>query len=1048
MRAWTIATLVAAAVATPQFGRQNADAFRRTPNHDYMEYVSKIKGGPSQLRETGVDAPPRPPPPVNVTYEVGGLKVGIRTGSRAVQTLGLVEDPLWTHNFSFVPPLWESYPVLPDRSNPGAHHLGDITMRIQPATDDSGTSWTTLTSAAGGTIVGCDTVTPTDSLVLDACDITKPIAASGDVMGLRVVRAFEKTEPAGSLVMRFTITNTNATAIKIGAFGMTLPAESEWGGMTTTQVASIASFTDASISSTRSFVTWTRADGSSSLIVTPGNNRTGMEAWRPVLEDNPQIQGTTYEWTVHGEGWTQDWAANKQFPYMQMGYTDVHGMGAWPAEARQGKSPWPEWYGEEVLSKPNPSPWNPPTSKTLAPGEVVEYALRFTYAPNGPRERDSILQSLGEPVLRPVPGYVISSDMNNTGVFVLPPKGADLANVTATPNTVVTCGTPLTSSSGYVWVPIKAVQAFKRARVLLTYTDGTEQSLAYHTVSPFAKQVDNYGEFLAETAWLPEDFKDPFNRGASIMPWDREDKKRVMQDARPFVVGLSDDAGGGNHLGFASKVTHAPTQSEVTRIDDYIKLTLYGTKNGTFLAHPHFSLQDPETDRILMTVYYMHYNQNGTTPLQYSFPENPDYYVEYDRCFIAPSWCAFNSILPNDNPDTWAPNNYRVYNFPHQVNSYYAMYRVARYADKLSTYHPWTWYLERAYRTSLAFGCYNNATKTFTCIPNVGVMDGTVFREVLIAILDEGVDDAAWKEKGETLSVMFADRASEWGKEAAPFGSEFNWDTTGQEECAIWGDYYNTTNKEYGNLNTRVINAILAYTPNVPNWAWHGSSAGWGDFSNNGKWMVMGGWEREGQHYRSGLNSIPLIERYRRQPDDAFLLQTAMGSLAGVMANIDTDGAPSMGFHTHPFIMDYDPHSGDYGLAFFGHALNVGSYVVQDKQLGWLCYLCDITPTLLVTPRDSLQRRMFLEPIGMWVDSRAGDIASAQIDMASQKITFAFLSSTDSSSIALSVTFPSANRPGASIKVISPTTSTMARNVIFVPVVSGVATTVVLQWSQ
>eukprot|EP00659_Diplonema_papillatum_P017105 gene17105-26244_t len=418
------------------------------------------------------------------------------------------------------------------------------------------------------------------------------------------------------------------------------------------------------------------------------------------------------------------------------------------------------------------------------------------------------------------------------------------------------------------------------------------------------------------------------------MPWDREDKKRVMQDARPFVVGLSDDAGGGNHLGFASKVTHAPTQSEVTRIDDYIKLTLYGTKNGTFLAHPHFSLQDPETDRILMTVYYMHYNQNGTTPLQYSFPENPDYYVEYDRCFIAPSWCAFNSILPNDNPDTWAPNNYR-----------------------------------------------------------------------------------------------------------------FNWDTTGQEECAIWGDYYNTTNKEYGNLNTRVINAILAYTPNVPNWAWHGSSAGWGDFSNNGKWMVMGGWEREGQHYRSGLNSIPLIERYRRQPDDAFLLQTAMGSLAGVMANIDTDGAPSMGFHTHPFIMDYDPHSGDYGLAFFGHALNVGSYVVQDKQLGWLCYLCDITPTLLVTPRDSLQRRMFLEPIGMWVDSRAGDIASAQIDMASQKITFAFLSSTDSSSIALSVTFPSANRPGASIKVISPTTSTMARNVIFVPVVSGVATTVVLQWS-
>lgn len=38
------------------------------------------------------------------------------------------------------------------------------------------------------------------------------------------------------------------------------------------------------------------------------------------------------------------------------------------------------------------------------------------------------------------------------------------------------------------------------------------------------------------------------------MPWDREDKRHVLQDGRPFVVGLSDDAGGGGPLGFASKV--------------------------------------------------------------------------------------------------------------------------------------------------------------------------------------------------------------------------------------------------------------------------------------------------------------------------------------------------------------------------------------------------------------------------------------------------------------------------------------------------------------
>jgi hypothetical protein len=64
----------------------------------------------------------------------------------------------------------------------------------------------------------------------------------------------------------------------------------------------------------------------------------------------------------------------------------------------------------------------------------------------------------------------------------------------------------------------------------------------------------SYGNFAASTAWLPRDFPDPFARGSSIMPWDREDKRHVLQDGRPFVVGLSDDAGGGGPLGFASKV--------------------------------------------------------------------------------------------------------------------------------------------------------------------------------------------------------------------------------------------------------------------------------------------------------------------------------------------------------------------------------------------------------------------------------------------------------------------------------------------------------------
>ena len=68
----------------------------------------------------------------------------------------------------------------------------------------------------------------------------------------------------------------------------------------------------------------------------------------------------------------------------------------------------------------------------------------------------------------------------------------------------------------------------------------------------------------------------------------------------------------------------------------------------------------------------------------------------------------------------------RAFNFPHHCASYYNMYRVARYHDKLKTYQPWQWYLARAANTTIKFGA-----------PSVGVMDGTLFREVLRSLQEE-----------------------------------------------------------------------------------------------------------------------------------------------------------------------------------------------------------------------------------------------------------------------------------------------------------------------
>jgi hypothetical protein len=45
---------------------------------------------------------------------------------------------------------------------------------------------------------------------------------------------------------------------------------------------------------------------------------------------------------------------------------------------------------------------------------------------------------------------------------------------------------------------------------------------------------------------------------------------------------------------------------------------------------------------------------------------------------------------------------------------------------------------------------------------------------------------------------------------------------------------------------------------------------------------------------------IPLIEWYRANPDDFYLLEISMGAIAGQLTNIDETGATSMMWHAYP----------------------------------------------------------------------------------------------------------------------------------------------------
>lgn len=343
---------------------------------------------------------------------------------------------------------------------------------------------------------------------------------------------------------------------------------------------------------------------------------------------------------------------------------------------------------------------------------------------------------------------------------------------------------------------------------------------------------------------------------------------------------------------------------------------------------------------------------------------------------------------------------------------------------------PWDAYLARAVALAVNLGS-----------PDVGFMDGTVFRELLLAVQAEAAADpsnatlAGW---ASTLDTNMRARALAWSTALWPYGSEFAYDTTGQEEVFIWLQHYG-----FPDAANRTLEAVLGYMRALPNWAWHAGGRSGGDLGNNGLWFVNRGSERMLQHYRAGLNQIVLSEAYRAAPDDIFLLRTAMGALTGTLASIQpagsgpSAGAVSMGIHTVPFVNDHDPRSGDYGLGFFGVSLEAAAYLVRDAQVpgGWACYLCNMAPGASASAasfalEDAYRIRAFLEPLGVFLVAQAGALRAIAVDLAARSAAITFEPSTAApaaaagpwaarpfSALRLQVTKTAQGRPGSAFAV-------------------------------
>jgi hypothetical protein len=374
---------------------------------------------------------------------------------------------------------------------------------------------------------------PTSGAALAAADLTSTLPRD---LPLRITRSW--LLDGGTLVMRFTLTNTSAQPVQIGALGIPMVFNNVLTGRTLDQAHAICSFYDPYIGEDAGYLQVTRLSGHGPALVVVPDGKTPFEAYSPI-PDSPRGQARLFSdptpRTVTFEGF-MDWMVHSQA------------------------------YAEDAWK--NAAPWNPPTMATLAPGQSRNYGLRFLLS-DSIRGIEKTLASAKRPVAVGLPGYILPMDIEGS-LFLKAPQAVRAVEVE--PRDALTIKRAAASGD---WKRY-AVQGRKwgRARLVITYADGMVQSVQYLVTKPEVDAVADLGRFLTTRQWFV-DPKDPFHRSPSIMTFDREENRIVTQDTRAWIAGLGDE-GGSAWLSEAMKLLGRPDPGEIAKYQEFIDKVVWG----------------------------------------------------------------------------------------------------------------------------------------------------------------------------------------------------------------------------------------------------------------------------------------------------------------------------------------------------------------------------------------------------------------------------------------------------------------------------------------
>lgn len=785
---------------------------------------------------------------------------------------------------------------LSSRGDSGYAHLGDLTLRYRPV---GAPAWQNEASFISRTPL--ETLPPSGD-VLAGADLGDNLGAGSP---LNITRTWGTS--AGRLTLSFEIENISSGDVELGALGVPMVFNNIISGRSLEEAHARCSFADPYIGAGAGYLQVTRLSGEGPALLVLPEGGTPFEAYSPLL--NPPAPDSD--------------AAAPLFPELTPRNQTFEGFHEWLVHSAAYAQN--EWAGV--------TPWNAPTSSVLSPGATETVSFRLVLAPEVRQIEETLLREQ-RPVTVGAPGYLLPTDIlgklflhylsDITALAVEPPGALEVTEAPSTEN----CYRAF-EVVGKMW---------GRARLSVSYADGTEQTIHYMVMDPAEETVARMGEFLTTEAWF-EAADDPFGRSPSVMTYDRGENAIVLQDKRSWVCGLGDD-GGATWLAGIMKLSGLSDADQVEKYELFVDEVVWGGLQYS---------EGPNIHGVKRTLFY--YEPN----------ELPQGY--YDPSIDWTVWSAWSRAHIEQVP--------RSYNYPHVAALYYTLYRLARTTTGLVTHHDWEWYLTHAYETSVAMTTVGNQYAEF------GLMDGSVFIEILRDLEREG-----WSAEASDLEARMRARADHWATLEYPFGSEMAWDSTGQEEVYLWSKYFGNEDKAQVTLH-----AILGYTPSVPHFGYNGSARRYWDFIYGG--AKIDRLERMLHHYGSSLNALPTLHEFRQHPDDFHLLRIGHAGMMGPLSNIDEIGFPSMAFHAFPDTLAWEVRTGDYGLAFYGHAAGAGTYLTNHPEFGYLAFggNVEVTGTLArLTPLDSFKTRVYLAPLGLWLTLDAGKFETVAFDSATGQV--------------------------------------------------------------